>query len=1361
MPNSETLPVRYIPSQGLNTHLDPSTLPPNQAIIADNVTIDTKAIVTRPGISATTYALEVGSGYKILACSRHVSEPGLSAAAKDNTYAFVYTGSITQLMYWGGASWGVITLSAGMYLDPAATYGNFVTYRDSVYFSAPGCTPLRLKSGTGSNTAPIVQFAGPPAAQLQTKIAAWDSETGWTGPGCTPPLNCTTTLDSNTESYMVGSGGVKISLTENATSATASFTGSMAAALFTKFDSIDSDNEDYIAFYLCRHTYSQIKSITLTIGSKSVVIARKASYDEGGSTGVPSNSGLDSLIGKWNDDRSSHKMFLIKARKSWFTPTGDWGSVTTVSFTIVPVNKVTKNNPCGITVNYLHLRQSEMQLNVDCLRIANVEPGEQYTSSTGWRLSNASWDTTHQFKGANCIKLNPGGTATLLYNENQDFATFEDGQGIGGRDLIQICVAIECTTTAILTDVPITLTIGSRTFVFHMVGIGGTLNFAPRRIRSVPIALSPTGDISSVGQISISLGGSAGCVVYVDDICIKRGRYKTIVTKFDPGLVDLMTCGDDVTNWLKTVQVGPELQTIKTAAELLIPIGDVIGDAIQSFFYRVDGSGAFKFPYWDRAERGRGSLASLYLCAGGEKISLTGFASGLFDALSGTENDLDGFRFTAGFICPWKVDLKNYTTWVPFQAANTGAGYDMPSALTDTFRCWIWSKDITKVQKIKFRLYTNCRGSKTPYRNADGETVSDPAEAISLLPYWVTPDTFSEYVPSYFEYVWEAASVPTKDSWKWMNRTKSSAINEFTEDDPLAKIYKTAGGLSEQKTTFTGFGADMANKYLDGKVSTDDYLKVGSLLGAPGYQADNELFYVARWKMEDCLYVGDNGCKSWENIYGYSIEIVPNPGDSCEVAVDNWWLKWTGALAGQYSYRYTYSDSTGQEGAPSDPTDLVMVDGGSVGVSGLPTTWPAGAEALNLYRLGGTRSDWGRVGVIHKAGQQGFYDNTDDDYLGVSMMETIEAPPKSKVLGVVGDRLFYADTYDRWYQQKNSRIYISKVMQPGRCGLEDIRDLGPSDGQSITAIANWFGTALVFKTNSLWTVDSNLTAIKRSSHLGCIAPKSVAVCPGFVACLSQEGPAACTPSGGVDADFGRPVRNYMIDRIKTENPSLARSEYNALLTTAVGAYFENKYFLFFNTGTATSTDGKWYGLVYDFLVKCWTSMNLSGYTGTTGLEVRSVCTHPDGSAIYIGTGSLPTGAASGGASRLLNFWSGTTDMDSTIVGTYKSGYTDFDYGEGQKNLKTYYVRGKYTSGTTGSYTVTPLLEEILQSSSVTRSEIGNGVQEPGLLGTSTTAFHSFTMGVNGFAHGVQLVLNGPIAVSLLTGIYDRIPLRNY
>ena len=248
------------------------------------------------------------------------------------------------------------------------------------------------------------------------------------------------------------------------------------------------------------------------------------------------------------------------------------------------------------------------------------------------------------------------------------------------------------------------------------------------------------------------------------------------------------------------------------------------------------------------------------------------------------------------------------------------------------------------------------------------------------------------------------------------------------------------------------------------------------------------------------------------------------------------------AELGVRNYVYTYYSSiTGFESAPSKASEDIYIEVNKVDISGLLPSSDPTVTNINIYRLGGTLTDFYLVDTISKTSTTYTDNKSDLQVLDGTLLES-RGNAKTKI------GLKYLTEYNEaLFASVGTKLYFSN---PGLVDTwPEVNYINFSD--VITGLGVVQNGLLVFAKNKTWILIGNdLTTYSKyllNGNQGCISGDTIAYVDNALLWLSLDG--ICTSSGG-----GIDVLSY---------PKLGKLN----ITPKCSVVYDSQYFLFHNTGT--------------------------------------------------------------------------------------------------------------------------------------------------------------------------------------------------
>lgn len=295
--------------------------------------------------------------------------------------------------------------------------------------------------------------------------------------------------------------------------------------------------------------------------------------------------------------------------------------------------------------------------------------------------------------------------------------------------------------------------------------------------------------------------------------------------------------------------------------------------------------------------------------------------------------------------------------------------------------------------------------------------------------------------------------------------------------------------------------------------------------------------------------------------------LKPTTGSDIVIKIDNIYATVDGNLTGTYYYKYTYIDSNGRESLASNTSNAVTVSSGSISID-LKRSQEPSVVSINIYRLGGTLTDWYLVDTLDNKNQT-YTDKTDDTDLSVLFdADSNDTPPNGL--------MYLVEHYERavgaYSDDYPNSIQYSVEYQPSYWGSNLSQQYTIGDSRKCSGLLGWDRYIVFYKSNSIYVVEgynpANWHIRKSASRVGNIAPNAIDFyrIPIFLSYLGLY-------------LFDGDKETYIADRIKS-----FFEDNRSYLHKSICCIYDNKYFL--------SIPGASKVLVYDFLLNIFYVYNL-------------------------------------------------------------------------------------------------------------------------------------------------------------------------
>ena len=1088
--------------------------------------------------------------------------------------------------------------------------GSFQRVMDRVYFGDEEndlkmIIPRRSAGDTNVNTVYRAGIADPNAELVIERMISLDN---WvtTGDGTQ-----SASLDRMPTHRLFGDAAVSIEQVVAAKSVSTTYYLADTADLSTFTDGTTIGANDYISFNLFRFAKKPISQLILYINCDStvatwtnnfyvpIVLPYNAELTDLESSALWSAYDFrqNTIMAEWQLNPYDNQFFRVRIRKAWFAKTGTptWTSVHKFRFEMLAGDAATASNPAKVTINDLKVLKAPptpLPYRIQWLQCEESESG----STLGWQFT-AAHATVSKFnrqmakQGVSCLKINGGGAnspvASLDFATPRDFVTFADGltantscllryelawRGLGkvGQLIVGAAGLYEW---AKYTLPKIRFKEGAN-YKECKIGINAALRGGgiPQQVRfntAEATIWSGSGgamDWTAVDRVEIygPIYNSTAIESYyfLDDIRLEWPKAMRPVNVFEPVDLHLMNAATEFTK--------AYLPAFATVAEYANAFGQAF---LRATKYKTHGFGQMVYPDYEHSSFGLSGL-TLQCGGGSQPFGVTLEIDPTL--LAGTAPiDLDNF-YVMSLNPTFEFSPPKKWGFIQFE--------QIPGSVNDEFEIWV-AMPYRKNQDIA-ELIIKLHGN-------DG---SDNADMKNYWEYRITGQQLGSVMADTAK---EVKLVAQQAQWS-LNALEDKRLND------LVTISNTIKNNPKDVQNFVA----QTVKYL-------------------GKDRGGWYSGTFKWKKSDMLLVRDGASTNqpvWSDIRGQTFEITSIGGGGM-LAIDNFMMKKYGSLEGTYWYKLLLQDDQGFLSPSSEPTEKVHAERENIQLNDIyvPNARDT-VRVLNkqLYRLGGSSTEWRHVGDL-APWQQTYLDDKRDQDVGVIMPPEAYGPPKAKIIKAIGNTMFYANITDRVGMKWPYRMYRSEGFCPFRVDDFAAIDIPERKGSGITGLEEWFQYIMVWTQDGMYSTDKLLTQtpVKRSDK-GCIADKSIQVTPQGVIWLSRDGLMMGNISQ-TDEKFFLPI-NPIFDGYTEDQ-----------LATAIGVYRDNYYYLFFDP---SNTNG---GRV----VCCYLPDRLFSEFQSKALDVKSVCMWQgadDNNLIYFGRTN----------GEIAQFLDGETDNGTAIVSEFRS-----------------------------------------------------------------------------------------------------------
>jgi len=231
-----------------------------------------------------------------------------------------------------------------------------------------------------------------------------------------------------------------------------------------------------------------------------------------------------------------------------------------------------------------------------------------------------------------------------------------------------------------------------------------------------------------------------------------------------------------------------------------------------------------------------------------------------------------------------------------------------------------------------------------------------------------------------------------------------------------------------------------------------------------------------------------------------------------------------------------------------------------------------GVVARKVYRRNRTESVMRHVRTIADNTTTTLLDNVPYAVLGEVLDDDRYPPPRAKfIYAASSQQTYYLNITEEDGKRHGSRVRFSRPYTPHYVPVDNVFDVSPNDGYEITGCFEYMNLLHILKGGSAWLLDGgNLTQVHKT--YGCIAPKSIAIGPGEVFWLADEG----------IVKYNLRFKNITVEDNKIA--SLLENLDRTKLQTAAGIYYRGLYLLALNIGSGSYNNTV---LCYDNISEQW------------------------------------------------------------------------------------------------------------------------------------------------------------------------------
>ena len=298
---------------------------------------------------------------------------------------------------------------------------------------------------------------------------------------------------------------------------------------------------------------------------------------------------------------------------------------------------------------------------------------------------------------------------------------------------------------------------------------------------------------------------------------------------------------------------------------------------------------------------------------------------------------------------------------------------------------------------------------------------------------------------------------------------------------------------------------------------------------------------------------GTVGSPSWSSISKMRVSIVTGK-NGVEVCLDQATVTSFSDYYGNYFYRVYYVNERGARSEPSNISNSVDANGAQVYLYNLPATSNC---TRVVERIGGTSSEWEKVGEVADDSTTTFIDSMKEEF-GVTSLLNIGKPWKAKCFTLYKDVLIFGNLTDPDGIQHSSMIMTTLEYSLDEVNYDTTFDLGRDDGYELLSLIPSFDRVCALREQGIFLFDPyNLSQspVLVSSDLGVAGTFSIAPYSGGFAFITPTA-EIYHYDGASFTNIGHPIQSYLEDLSSTE------------LSQIIGIYHDN--YLFFTLPTYTT-----------------------------------------------------------------------------------------------------------------------------------------------------------------------------------------------
>lgn len=956
-----------------------------------------------------------------------------------------------------------------------------------------------------------------------------------------------------------------------------------------------SSEYDYFAIDIFRFTKVDIDEVIIELSS--VAPDANGDFSKGFRAVVYADNdfehfglGQRTLLAQWALNPYSNTLFQGRFRKSWFinidsqidhSGDDDWSTINYMKISLQSNPQTTGGGNARITIDNIRLLKTPPIPSELNLQVATMDASEIWTLAP-LHLTQIANEYVRATQGVSAKIIPSGATARYNWTGTKDLSQYGEGTLVAGSDQFSFDL---CGSGTIMFPTPvITITLvdnNVRRAIGYFTAVNNFANLQTRHIHIQEFILPDDGDAGefdwkNVDFIQVQNGGYlTGDVgfpsLYIDNLRIHPPVASKMINRFMPAdliIFDLVSRGVE--------HYFGENSVVDTVVDFLF-------HAYAKFTRQTAGQGTMVYPEY---QHGRYDLTENVTSA---SLQLQVDNGGSFSVTFVQDNDLteyQEFNFNMdGFWASRQLDAKGDGQW-------WGVDWiEIPATPEDEFSVWFSTRSMADIAGLTFRFYTNKNanwdtgtgthtgtgsaqrilkgGGGDNFKGLAGKRIRNETTGKFGIIAWAGNGVLAPVnklmatdtsVDATAWLTWSTGDVFTIDGYPTTGTNRGfrfgaegkkpipDADNYYEYHiDPNVSHGKNLSGLAKglQK------GIDFPS---ENEEVIEGYRESFKQYGLTELAYDGKWIRgVLTWKRSDFIehFSGTAPWASWQCIAAHEIIVTASSKKACTINFQDLMVRKMGSVTGdQIQYKVKLEDELGFVGPASEASQAITVKGQDVNLVDIIVPYDTRIIRKRIYRTD-TSGIYRYVDAIDRLSDN-YLDQVPEAFLGAAIEEEYYKPPKAAFLRKVDNRMAFIDCIDRRGTRRSSRIHLSVPFVPHQVKDEECFDLVPEDGQKAIWVEWYYGTYMVWKERSIYTVEpGSFAKSPRDLTVGCIAPLSVAPIPnlGF-AWLSHEG-VIFGDHTNTDKDTGEQVWDYF----KPYTPEQ--------LSHAIGFYNDRYYFIFF------------------------------------------------------------------------------------------------------------------------------------------------------------------------------------------------------